>query len=90
MGDSRTDLTPDEAIAYPTRHQETVARVEGDFTYHAPKPGQPERYEQLRAKAKELALLILEQTPYCREQSLALTNLEQTVFWANAAIARHE
>jgi hypothetical protein len=65
-------------------------RIQNDFTYHAPKPGQPERYIQLREKAKEMALLIQELTPYSREQSLALTELETAVFWANAAIARNE
>lgn len=29
-------------------------------------------------------------TPKSREQSTALTNLDQVVFWANAAIARNE
>lgn len=66
------------------------ARIERDFTYHAPKTGQTERYEQIRAKAKELALLIVASTPMSREQSLALTNIEQAVMWANASIARHE
>lgn len=66
------------------------SRVENDFTYHAPKPGQPERYEAIRAKAKELALLIVETTPESREQSTALTRLEECVMQANAAIARHE
>ena len=62
--------------------------IEHNFTYHAPKPGQQETYTTLRAKAKELALLIEELTPASREQSLALTELETAVFWANAAIAR--
>lgn len=66
------------------------AQIENAFTYHAPKPGQPERYTQLRDKAKELALLIAELTPVSREQSLALTELEYTVMMANAAIARNE
>lgn len=65
-------------------------QIENNFTYHAPKEGQPERYEQLRSKAKELALLIVEITPSSREQSVALTELETAVFWANAAIARNE
>lgn len=60
------------------------------FTYHAPKPGQPEKYTALRSKAKELAELILELTPKSREQSVAMTELETSVFWANAAIARNE
>lgn len=64
-------------------------QIERNFTYHAPKPEQVEKYTELRNAAKALALLIAESTPYCREQSLALTNLEQAVFWANAAIARN-
>jgi len=65
-------------------------QIEHNFTYHAPKPGQPEKYTALRAKAKELALLIGDLTPASREQSVALTALETAVFWANAAIARNE
>ncbi len=58
------------------------------FTYHAPKPGQPELYESLRTKAHELAQLFTDLCPESRELALAHTNLEQAVFWANAAIAR--
>jgi len=65
-------------------------KIEANFTYHAPKPGQPEKYQQLREKAKELAYLITELCPASREQSVALTELETSVFWANAAIARNE
>lgn len=60
------------------------------FTYHTPKGNQPHRYVDLRSKAKELAALILSSTPESREQSLAITALEEAVFWANAAIARRE
>lgn len=64
--------------------------LERNFTYHTPKEGQPAKYEALRAKAKELAYLINELCPKSREQSVALTELETSVFWANAAIARNE
>jgi hypothetical protein len=60
------------------------------FTYHAPKDDQPERYVKIRAKALELALLINELTPAGREQSIALTELDKVVFFANSAIARGE
>jgi hypothetical protein len=65
-------------------------RIENNFTYHMPFGSQPERYHVLRGKAKNLALAIVEMTPPSREQSLALTKLEEVVFWANAAIARNE
>lgn len=64
-------------------------QIENAFTYHAPKEGQPEKYVSLREKAKELAYLIDELCPKSREQSVALTHLETSVFWANAAIARN-
>lgn len=63
--------------------------IEKMFTYHAPKPGQPELYQAIRDKAKDLAYLIIHISPVSREQSLAITKLEECVFWANAAIARH-
>lgn len=68
----------------------TQADLDNRFQYHAPKDDQPARYEAIRAKAKELAQLIVDTTPFSREQSTALTNLEQAVFWANAGIARNE
>ena len=63
---------------------------ENAYTYHAPKGSQPERYVAIRSKAKELAELIEDCCPDSREKSLAFTNLEQAVMWANASIARNE
>ena len=60
------------------------------FKYHTPKENQSERYQAIREKAKELATLITESTPVSREQSVALTNLQQAVMWANASIAINE
>lgn len=86
--------TKDVQTSFPTAKQREMEalkqRIERDFTYHAPKPGQQERYQALREKAKELALLIVELTPTSREQSLALTQLEYASMMANAAIARNE
>ena len=53
------------------------AKIENAFTYHAPKDGQPEKYQAIREKAKELAYLIQELVPPSREQSLAMTKLEE-------------
>lgn len=60
------------------------------FVYHKPFGSQPERYVAIREKAKELATLIQSATPQSREQSVALTNLQQAVMWANASIAINE
>lgn len=64
--------------------------IENNFSYHAPKEDQPERYEAIRHKAKMLAAYINENCPDSREKSLAFTKLEEAVMWANAAIARNE
>lgn len=68
----------------------TTEDIDNDFTYHAPKPGQAERYAEIRGGAKILALHLLSDCPQSRELSLAITKLEEAVFWANAAIARNE
>jgi hypothetical protein len=62
--------------------------IENNFTYHAPRDGDPEKYVLIREKAKELALLLGNLCPDSRERSTALTHLETCVFWANASIAR--
>lgn len=67
-----------------------ASRLENDYQYHAPFGDQVERYQTIRDKAYELALTIVNSTPPSREQSVALTLLEQVVMEANAAIARHE
>lgn len=68
----------------------TQKRLNNDFTYHAPKGDQVERYAIIREKAHELALVICQCSPPSREQSVALTLLDQVVMTANAAIARNE
>lgn len=60
------------------------------YTYHSPKPGQPETYQAIREKAKELASLIEEVCPESREKSIAHTRIEEAVMWANASIARND
>jgi hypothetical protein len=65
-------------------HRELMNR----FTYHAPKEGQPKKYEAMRAGALKLAELVNVSCPESREKALALNKLDEVVFWANAAIAR--
>lgn len=65
-------------------------QIEKNFTHHPPKEGQAKRYEEIRNDAKCLAYRLDQECPDSREKSLALTKLEESVFWANAAIARNE
>jgi hypothetical protein len=68
----------------------TQRDLENRFSYHSPKDEQPVHYELLRFEALQLAKTIVERTPPSREQSIALTKLEEVCFFANAAIARNE
>jgi hypothetical protein len=73
------------------RYDQLKERISNDFTYHSPKMDQANRYGDIRAKGREFAMLLLETVPFeTREFSMALTKLEEAVFWANAAIARNE
>ena len=68
----------------------TTEDLHNRFTYHAPQPKQQEKYEEIRATAREFAKLLNDQLPESREKSLAFTALEEAVMWANASIARHD
>lgn len=67
-----------------------IQSLNNSYTYHSPSGDQPGRYIEIREKAKELATTIMECCPSSRERSVALTNLEQAVMWANKAIACNE
>lgn len=69
---------------------EVFEAIANNFKYHTPKEDQPERYEEIRAQGKALAETFATLCPQSRELSLALTNLETAIMWANAAIARNE
>ncbi len=64
--------------------------LENRFTYHPPKADQSGRYDALRKKALEMALLFDKYCPDSREKSLAIIKLEEAICWANASIARNE
>jgi hypothetical protein len=81
---------PEEVVEKSESGEKVNPDLEKRFSYHPPKGSQVERYEYLRSWAKWLAYKIDLMCPDSREKSLALTNLEQAVMWANAAIARNE
>lgn len=64
--------------------------VDRAFDAHPVQKGQAIRYSDIRGKAKEMARLINGSCPPSRERSLAITNLEQAVMWANKSIAVNE
>lgn len=65
-------------------------QIERAFTYKAPRVGQEDRVEEIRNRARDFANALVQMTPESREQSLALTKLEEVVMFAEAAIGRNE
>ena len=65
-------------------------RIDNNFRYHPPSGDQPKRYEMIREEARKFAIKLARMCPQSRELSLAMTDLEDCVMHANAAIARNE
>lgn len=65
-------------------------RITSDFAVHHVPPTSPGAQKQamIRERLMTIAYLISEVVPPGREQSTALTKLEEAMFWANAGIAR--
>lgn len=59
------------------------------FDYRAPDAERVRKHEHCRGILKTAARDLTAITLPGREQSLALTKLEEALFWANAAIARN-
>lgn len=68
----------------------TEETIEKGFHYHAPYGDQPEPYDEINEAAKNLAEVINRNCPTGREKSLAITKLQESKMWANAAIACNE
>lgn len=78
----------------PELQNEWFEKVNADldklFTYHAPGEKAIAAHGTVRQFGKDFALLVTATCPPSRERSLAITKIEETVMWANAAIARHK
>lgn len=61
--------------------------IENIFSYHAPTQEQIPKYEAIRAKAKEFAQVIVDNTPGSADQTAAIRLLREAVMTANASIA---
>lgn len=73
-----------------TPSKKQLDAIANNFRYHLPRPNQPDRYTAIRDAAGKFAMLLVTNCPDSRELSVALTELETSVMWANASIARNE
>ena len=65
----------------------TQEQLDNWFTYHAPGPGDPERYVAIREAGKSLAAIIVKNTPASADQTAAVRKVREAVMTANAALA---
>ena len=63
------------------------ADLDDIFQYHPPDEDQILRLATVRAAAREFAWAILQQTPVCPDQTVAIRKVREAVMTANAAIA---
>lgn len=76
-----SDQTPSQSLS--------TADLDHRFAYHRPKDDETiGAHETVRALTGRLAHDFDVLVPNGREKSLAITKLEEAMFWANAAIAR--
>ena len=82
---------PDNRLATFERMTQTSNEaLDNRFTHHGdPSDAQVAYYSVVREKLATLAKFVCDHTPACREQSLALTALEEAMFYAIAACARN-
>lgn len=82
-------LDADARTLMQARERE-AAELAVRFVYHPPTTVQSGRMGEIREACHRLAILVSTATPASREQSLAITHIEEVSMWANAAIARRE
>lgn len=68
----------------------TTEDLDKFFAYHEPNDDQADRYQAIRTWGKAFSLVILEKTPTCADQTVAIRCIREAVMNANAAIACNE
>jgi hypothetical protein len=79
-------IKDNEPITSPVH--EKFKELEHQYRYHPPSGERVKQHERLRAEFLEVAKVVAYVVPAGREQALALTKLEEALFWANAGVAR--
>lgn len=67
----------------------TYEEIQQRVTYHKPTERAIVLHGAVREDVGKLMERVSNQLPDCRETSVAITKLEEALFWLNAAIARN-
>lgn len=70
-------------------YEQMIERNKQNFAYHNLNSDQAKKVDRVRESLRIIADTLVTDCPESRELSLALTKLEEVMFWANAAIARN-
>lgn len=70
-----------------TREQERQAEVLDRFTFHPATESTGPRHDTVRDTHRNVAQFILDMVPAGRHQACALTALQESMMWCNAAVA---
>lgn len=72
----------------PKKETDQYRTLSKRFTYPIIKEGQLRQFESLREKMLNLADVLCIECPDNRERSLALTKMEEALYWAEMSIVR--
>lgn len=69
-----------------------IEELDNRFGFHAaPDEEKRNAHSSVRMAMEQAAITLNTLHPHdCREKSLAITHLEEAMFWGNAALARHD
>ena len=81
----------DQTILAPSlRMEKEMSKQTNPWQFHTPTEAQKASMQKMRDAFQELAHLIQHETPVSRQQSVALTHLEDAAVWANKAACQKE
>lgn len=74
--------------SHEAKQAQAVYDLQNRFQYHKPDGPRVDAHQDVRQTCQHAAFVFFSLLPDGREKALAMTKIEEAMFWANAAIAR--